>query len=127
MRFLRFFIVLLLLPSLVHASSAVSDLTSSVSNLTESWVGPTALIIISIAYILVVLEEKINLRKSKPMLISAGLIWAIMAYVYGQEGHGDVIEKAVRHNFLEYSELFFSGFGKTGKMMVFMTHISKTV
>ena len=44
------------------------------------WVGIVALILFVAAYLLVVIEEFTQLRKSKPVLLAAGLIWALVAY-----------------------------------------------
>ena len=52
------------------ASAAVGavDLTSSIT-------GFVAIGIFVLAYALVMAEEKIHLRKSKPVLVAAGIIW----------------------------------------------------
>ena len=84
-------------------------------DLTMNWVGFTALIICTVAYIFVVLEEKLRLRKSKPMLLAAGLIWILIALAY-RDMDSHLLEVAIRHNFLEYSELFFF-------LLVAMTYI----
>ena len=52
-------------------------------------------------------EEFTHLRKSKPVILAAGVIWAMIAMVY--HNHPElgvhVTEQAVRHNLLEYAEL----------------------
>lgn len=103
-------------------SSAVSAQPQLIepADLTHSWVGYLALFIFCLAYILVVLEEKIRLRKSKPVLLAASLIWIVIAFAYYQSGNGGLIEPAIRHNFLEYSELFFF-------LLVAMTYINSMV
>ncbi len=45
-------------------------------DLTTHWAGYLAIAIFVLAYTLVILEEKIHLRKSKPVIVAAGLIWA---------------------------------------------------
>jgi len=74
-------------------------------DLTAHGVGYAALIIFVFAYVLVMAEEFTHLRKSKPVVLAAGVIWALIAMVY--VGHGDThsAEQAVRHNILEYAEL----------------------
>lgn len=79
--------------------------------------GYTALVIFVIAYILVIMEEKIGLKKSKPVLIAAGIIWILLGIVYRQHGQSQIIEESIRHNFLEYTELFFF-------LLVAMTYIN---
>lgn len=64
------------------------------------------LAIIVIAYIAVMAEEFTHLRKSKPVMLAAGIIWAMIAYVYASSGDSHSVEIAVRHNLLEFSELF---------------------
>jgi Na+/H+ antiporter NhaD/arsenite permease-like protein len=54
-----------------------------------------------------VFEEQLHLRKSKPVMLAAGLIWVIIAIAYNIEGNFSVIKPAIEHNFLEYSQLFF--------------------
>ncbi len=74
-------------------------------DLTGHWVGFTALGLFALAYALVMAEEFTHLRKSKPVIIAAGLIWAIIGWVYVQHGMPHEAEHAVRHNLLEYAEL----------------------
>ncbi len=85
--------------------------------LTHNWVGYLAIGIFAFAYIFVILEEKIHLRKSKPVLLAAGLIWILIALVYNSHGMPHAVEPAIRHNFLEYGELFFF-------LLVAMTYIN---
>ena len=49
-------------------------------NLTTSYVGILSLIVFIIAYAVVMAEEFSHLRKSKPVIISAALIWGIIAF-----------------------------------------------
>ncbi len=79
--------------------------------------GYLAIAIFVTGYILVMLEEKIHLAKSKPMLMAAGLIWILLAVVYRNAGVTGEVEEAIRHNFLEYAELFFF-------LLVAMTYIN---
>ena len=75
-------------------------------NLTETWYGYLALGIFITAYILVILEETTQLRKSKPVLLAAGLIWALIGMAYAAAGAGDKAEEAAQHVIMEYGELF---------------------
>lgn len=85
--------------------------------LTSTWVGFIALGIFFIAYLLVIFEEQLHLRKSKPVLLAAGLIWILIAFTYKTHGFTSQVEVAIRHNFLEYAELFFF-------LLVAMTYIN---
>ncbi len=80
-----------------HAEIA-HDLTSSVF-------GYVALALFVGAYVLVILEEKLHLRKSKPVMLAAGIIWIIVAVVFKQLGEPHAAEEAIKFNMLEYAEL----------------------
>ncbi len=91
-----------LLPSLSWASEGVVR-----QDLTATWAGYTALVIFVIAYALVMAEEFTHLRKSKPVVLAAGLIWILVAYYYStHEGDSELVGEAVRHNIMEFAELF---------------------
>jgi Na+/H+ antiporter NhaD/arsenite permease-like protein len=75
-------------------------------DLTGHWVGITALIIFAIAYALVVLEERLHLRKSIPVLVGAGVIWVVIGLYYVQTGDTHTAEEAFRHNLLDFAEIF---------------------
>ncbi|GLX77299.1 sodium:proton antiporter NhaD [Thalassotalea insulae] len=95
----------------VWASSAGHiDLTSSVA-------GFVAITLFSIAYLLVIGEEFIHLRKSKPVLVAAGVIWFIIGWVYTQHGIPAQAEHAFNHNLLEYAQLLLF-------LLVAMTYIN---
>ena len=55
-------------------------------DLTTTYIGIISLIIFIIAYAIVMIEEFTHLRKSKPVIISATLIWALIAYYYSSNG-----------------------------------------
>lgn len=74
-------------------------------NLFHQWVGFAALAIFVAAYALVISEEAIRLRKSKPVVIAAGILWTMIAIVYARSGRSQEVETALRHVFLEYAEL----------------------
>ncbi len=75
-------------------------------DLTATTFGYLALGIFVAAYILVILEETTQLRKSKPVLLAAGLIWALIGLAYAVAGVGDKAEEAAQHVIMEYGELF---------------------
>ena len=97
----------------VSASAAAGELI----DLTTSKVGYIALFIFALAYAFVMAEEFTHLRKSKPVILVAGILWAMVAYVYGEHGQSEVAEAALRHNLLEYGELFLF-------LLVAMTYIN---
>ena len=77
-------------------------------DLTTSYVGYISLSIFVLAYALVMIEEFSHLRKSKPVIISAALIWGIIAFYFSSVPglHSEKVEKALEHNILEFAELF---------------------
>ena len=105
---------LFFMPGLALAAEGAQRL-----DLTGHWVGFVAIGIFILAYALVMAEEFTHLRKSKPVLLAAGLIWALIAWVY--QTHPEVAaglpENAVRHNLLEYAELMLF-------LLVAMTYIN---
>jgi Na+/H+ antiporter NhaD/arsenite permease-like protein len=90
-----------LLPGLALATSGDEAL-----NFTAHWVGFVSIAIFVLAYLLVIGEEALHLRKSKPVIVAAGVIWALVAFVFAQQGDITTAEHAVRHNLLEFAELF---------------------
>jgi len=107
------FLSLLLLPGMVQASGVVTETL----DLTSSTVGYAALFIFALAYVFVMAEEFTHLRKSKPVILAAGIIWAMIGIVYANNGMPHAAEQAVRHNLLEYSELMLF-------LLVAMTYIN---
>jgi NhaD family Na+/H+ antiporter len=94
--------LLMLFPVFAMASAGAGDTL----DLTHATVGFAALAIFVVAYLFVMAEEFTHLRKSKPVILAAGLIWGMIAWVYAGTGDGHTVETAVRHNLLEFSELF---------------------
>jgi NhaD family Na+/H+ antiporter len=95
-------VLLSVVPSLVFAADPSTRL-----DLTNVWVGHVALLVFILAYALVMAEEFTHLRKSKPVVLAAGIIWVLIAFYYTTH-HGDphAAEQAVRHNIMEFAELF---------------------
>ncbi|MBE2257576.1 MAG: sodium:proton antiporter NhaD [Rhodobacteraceae bacterium] len=96
-------VVAVLFPPSVFASEGAS---STMLDLTGHWAGFAALAVFFLAYGLVIAEETLHLRKSKPVMVAAGVIWVLVAIVYAQHGDTHTAEIAVRHNLLEFAELF---------------------
>ena len=95
-----------LLGVLLPAAASAADAAAIASQLSSHWAGILSLVIFAIAYVLVISEETIHLRKSKPMMVAAGLIWILVAVSYQQYGAGEAVEEMVRHGLLEFVELF---------------------
>ncbi len=97
------FLVLSLIPIMAFAASA--DPVST-RELTSGWLGYFAIFIFVVAYALIIFEENIHLKKSKPAVVAAGVIWVLVAIAYIQQGETHAAEELVRHNLLEFAELF---------------------
>lgn len=91
---------LLFLPPLAHASAVAERL-----DLTGNWVGITSVLLFFVAYLAVMAEEFTHLRKSKPVMLAAGVIWAMIAWYYQSHDIPHIVETALRHNLEEYAEL----------------------
>jgi len=97
--------------------AAESTAAAQPLNLTDHWIGLASIGIFLLAYLLVMAEEFIHLRKSKPVIIGAGLIWGLIAWIYANHGMSAMAEQAVRHDLLEYAELMLF-------LLVAMTYIN---
>ena len=88
-------------------------------DLTTNYIGIISLIIFIIAYLIVMIEEFTHLRKSKPVIISAALIWGLIGFFYSSypSSYSKEIEHALEHNILEFAELFLF-------LLVAMTYIN---
>jgi NhaD family Na+/H+ antiporter len=75
-------------------------------NLTGTAMGIFALVLFVAAYTLVIFEEQLHLRKSKPVMLAAGLIWVLVALAYAAMGDTHTPHEAIKHNLIEYAELF---------------------
>lgn len=93
-------LALLALPMGAYASTGNSELS-----LTGTWYGITAVIVFIIAYSIVVGEEFLHLRKSKPVIVAAGIIWLLVGLAYTSHGDTETAGAAIKHNLMEYAEL----------------------
>lgn len=100
-----------------YPSLAVASEPDMAINMTMMPEGIIGLCLFIFAYVLVIGEEKIHIHKSKPVLLAAGIIWAIIGLTYSQFGHAELAENAFKNNLLEYAELFLF-------LLVAMTYIS---
>ena len=103
-------LMLLFLGSLLFAGSALAagggGAEPHLRDLTTHWLGIISLIIFFFAYAMVIAEEQIHMRKSKPVMVAAGIIWLLVAIAYSQFDDTSTPGIMVRHNLLEYAELF---------------------
>ncbi len=101
MKYILYILSVLVIPATGLASSA-----AGAGDLTGTVYGYLGIIIFVLAYSLVPLENNIHLRKSKPVLIAAGIIWVLLAIAYIGIGDTHTAHEAIRESLLEYAELF---------------------
>ena len=112
MKRLGLLMALLLLPLTAFAAEGTEIL-----ELNNSWVGIASVVLFFIAYLAVMAEEFTHLRKSKPVMLAAGIIWGLIAWYYQAHDVPHVVETALRHNLEEYAELMLF-------LIVAMTYIN---
>jgi len=76
---------------------ATPDLTTSTAAL-------VALGVFCTAYAFVIAEEFTHLRKSKPVVLAAGVLWLLVALSWKAAGH-EGVDEVLRHNLVEYGGL----------------------
>ncbi|NOR51526.1 MAG: sodium:proton antiporter, partial [Gammaproteobacteria bacterium] len=103
-RTLSILAVLLFITAPLTAWAAMA--TASVTGFAASWYGIASIIVFVLAYSLVIGEEFLHLRKSKPVLVAAGIIWTFVSLAYISIGDTHTAETMFRHNLLEFAELF---------------------
>ena len=71
-------------------------------------IGWLAVALFVLAYVAVILENRIHIAKSKPVMLAAGLIWGLLAWWTAEPGtYPSTTRAAFDTMFLEYAELFF--------------------
>jgi len=110
-------IVALLLPSLGFAEGETATAALQQLDLTHHWVGYFSLAAMVTAYVAAMFEEATELRKSKPMLLAATLIWFAIVFTYQQQGNDELAITAFKSNLLAYIELLLF-------IMVSMTYLN---
>lgn len=105
-------LIFLSLPSISFAG----DNIERTLDLTNHWVGYVSLGLFFTAYVLVILEEFTHFSKSIAVIFVAGVIWAMIAWIYTSHNLVHNAEMMLRHNLLEYAELFLF-------LLVAMTYI----
>jgi len=72
----------ILIATLISPGLVMAEEAAEISlDLTGSGVGIAALVIFFVAYLLAMTEEYTDLRKSKPVMIAAGITWAMIGTV----------------------------------------------
>jgi len=109
-RSFAFLLLLALFSPASFAAGGTLDITLTAASL-------ACIVIFVVAYVLVMLEEKIHLRKSKPVLVAAGIIWTLIAWQYSAAEIPEQSTEAFRHTLLEFAELMLF-------LLVAMTYIN---
>ena len=91
--------------ALLAAAPAVHAAAPVQAALATHWAGYVAILWFAIAYLFVVAEEFTGLRKSQPVMLAAGAIWAVLAFASSRMGVPEAAHEAVRDYLLEYGEL----------------------
>jgi Na+/H+ antiporter NhaD/arsenite permease-like protein len=87
-----------------YASEAGAEVNFHLVNHPVGWIAVTLFVL---AYVGVVLEERINIAKSKPVVLAAALIWGLIAWKTGGAAGTQDARHAFEAMFLEYAEIFF--------------------
>ncbi len=111
-------LLVLLFPSLAMAAGETGAVSQTQTlDLTQHWAGYLALVVFALAYVLAMTEEVTELKKSKPMVFAASLIWIFIAAVYIDGGMSEQAGVAFRSALEGYGELFLF-------IMVSMTYLN---
>ncbi len=90
-------------PLPAYAMSA--EAAASTQDFTSTVYGMIALLVFACAYALVIGEEFLHMRKSKPVILAAGIIWVLVAIAFKNTGDNESAGVMLKHNILEYAEL----------------------
>jgi Na+/H+ antiporter NhaD/arsenite permease-like protein len=77
---------------------------ANIPELTATTASLAAVAVFVIAYLLVISEELTQLRKSKPMVVAAGVIWVLVAIAWHSHGLNGAMD-LLRQNAMELGEL----------------------
>lgn len=115
-RYAIMLLLMLLLPQLALAEEEIEKVLTIGMTGTER--GIYCVLIFLIAYGFVMTEEFSHLRKSKPVILAAGIIWAHAAVLAAQKGVSvESMHDAFEHDLKEYAELMLF-------LLVAMTYIN---
>jgi Na+/H+ antiporter NhaD/arsenite permease-like protein len=95
----------LFLPTVVFADQSSGAAANSHLDLTHHIVGYFSILFTVLAYVAAMSEDVIQLRKSKPMVLGASIIWFAICIYYALHGQAKVAALAFESNLLAYIEL----------------------
>lgn len=76
-----------------------------VVSFTGHWLGLLSLVAFAIAYSVAMAEERLRVRKSVPVLISAATIWVLVGIGYAEATQSAAVGELARHTLLDFAEL----------------------
>jgi len=97
-------IVIILLP--ISLFAATGEGSESHLNATNYFLAQLCLVVFVLGYVFVILEEVTHLKKSKPVILAAGIIWIFVAIIANIQGETSIAQENLNHAMLEYGELF---------------------
>ncbi len=100
-----FLIASLFLTNTVFAADNTVAETNANIDLTHHVIGFLSILITVLAYVAAMMEDVIDLRKSKPMVLGAAIIWFAICTHYPLHGEAKVAALAFESNLLAYIEL----------------------
>ena len=112
------FISFLSLSALAAGGGEAMESASHNLNVGLHWAGILCIVIFVLSYSAVLVEEYTHMRKSKPVMLGAGLIWVVIAIVapdFGVDKHA--LHNAIFHGLEEYASLMLF-------LLAAMTYIS---
>lgn len=110
--------ILLAVGFYLFPGNAFAETTPEIPSFIHSPFAITALVTFFLAYVSVVTEEFTGLSKSKPVMISAAIIWLLVALLAKQHNlDKNILEEALNHNLIEYASLLLF-------LLVAMTYIN---
>jgi Na+/H+ antiporter NhaD/arsenite permease-like protein len=74
-------------------------------DLTTSLAGALALLCFVLAYGVAMAEERLQVRKSVPVLVSAAAIWVVVGIAFAEQGASALAAGLARHTILDFAEL----------------------
>ncbi len=119
LRLLPFVIALIGFSALPLFASAGSEAVGNANlNVGYHWAGILCIALFLLSYAAVLAEEYTHMRKSKPVILGAGLIWIVIAFIAPEYGvDKDGLHTAIVHGLEEYASLMLF-------LLAAMTYIS---
>ena len=105
MKGILFVIATLLFPIMALADDSISTANAVSLDLKHHFVGYLSVVITILAYVAAMSEDVIELRKSKPMVLGASVVWFAICIYYALNGQAKIAAVAFESNLLAYIEL----------------------